>query len=269
MLELVLRLTSLLCLLLLLDQSIGIFRLVGAGVARLRLRPLVLRRMPVLLGAGGVLSVLGGLEVLPLRLSPLRVLVLQLAALMLVLLLHVGVVRAVLAIGADLLDALAARGRHSRWQALARRRWLPRLALVLVQGSERLHCVWALARVVKGVVADAKGLLPTRSKLRLLMQSSNMHRQGLALWPHQLVVPCVLIGRQLVAEQLHVILIGNPVSVLRGHQPHLMLVVPLRLRLGLEPVLLWRLACCLLLRESTAVLFSELVFEFDVFLVAI
>lgn len=66
------------------------------------------------------------------------------------------------------------------------------------------------------------------------------------------------------------ILVGNPVSVLRGHQPHLMLVVSLGLRLGLEPVLLRRLACSLLLGESsTTVLFAELVFEFYVFLVAI
>lgn len=81
MLELVLRLPCLLRLLLLLDQRVCVLRLVGARVPRLGLARLVLRRLSVLLGTGRVLAVCRGLQVLSLRLCPFRVLVLDLAVL--------------------------------------------------------------------------------------------------------------------------------------------------------------------------------------------
>lgn len=55
---------------------------------------------------------------------------------------------------------------------------------MLMKSGEGLHGIWALTRIIEGIVTDAKGLLPARSKLRLLMQASHVHREGLALWSH-------------------------------------------------------------------------------------
>lgn len=110
MFELVLGLARLLRLLLLLDHGIGVFGLVGAGVARFGLESLVCSGLAMLLGASRVLSILRSLQVLALRLGPLRMLALilpQLTGLMLTLLLNMRIVNTVLGVGI-LLEALAA-----------------------------------------------------------------------------------------------------------------------------------------------------------------
>lgn len=84
-LKLVLRLPRLLSSLLLLDQRVGVLRLLHAGVARLRLGPLQLRILPVLLRARRVLSICRALQVLSLRLRPLRMLILNLTLVILLL----------------------------------------------------------------------------------------------------------------------------------------------------------------------------------------
>lgn len=56
--------------------------------------------------------------------------------------------------------------------------------------------------------------------------------------------------------------------MLGRHQTHLVLVLPVGLRLGLKPVLLRRLARGLLLRDA-ALLLAKFVLEFDVLLIAI
>jgi len=54
---------------------------------------------------------------------------------------------------------------------------------------------------------------------------------------------------------------ASSLAELGGHQPHLVRVVPLRLWLGLQPILLRRLARRLLLHEALVLLLSEFVFE--------
>lgn len=70
-LELVLRLPRLFRLLLFLNQRVGIFSFICAGIARFGLHTLVLTALTILLSSCRVLSVRRGLEVLTLRLSPL------------------------------------------------------------------------------------------------------------------------------------------------------------------------------------------------------
>lgn len=70
-LELVLRLPRLFRLLLFLNQRVGIFSFICAGIARFGLHTLVLAALTILLSSCRVLSVRRGLEVLTLRLSPL------------------------------------------------------------------------------------------------------------------------------------------------------------------------------------------------------
>ena len=54
---------------------------------------------------------------------------------------------------------------------------------------------------------------------------------------------------------------ASSLAKLSGHQPHLVRVGPLRLWLGLQPILLRRLARRLLLHEALVLLLSEFVFE--------
>lgn len=120
MLKLVLWLACLLRFLLLLNQGVSVFRFVGASVARFGLHPLVLGALPVFLRSCRVLAVRRGLQVLALRLGPLRMLVLNRARLVLILFLHIRAMNALLLVCiCILLHALAASRRHSRRQSLA------------------------------------------------------------------------------------------------------------------------------------------------------
>jgi len=51
-----------------------------------------------------------------------------------------------------------------------------------------------MAHVVEGVASDAQRLLVARCQLGLLLDATDVHGQGLALWPDDLIISTIRIS---------------------------------------------------------------------------